>query len=238
MVVALVAVSAVIDVVANVEFPSAVKVPFEVSDEVAVIEPPVKVFIVPVTAERKFAKKLVEVPCVMVALPIVVVPRLVLPKTTKLPVEVEFPFRSTVNLLFSVQPLPFQYKILFVAKPPVSDPDTVVQNVDVPVEARTCPSNPVLLPPSEMGPVRLSLEIVVVASVEAPATIRVDAEKIPPFALILKIFAPVLSCAWKRFATCPSNPLTEIAVVLVDVACTDTTVETNGVVVPNDDGNS
>ncbi len=104
----------------------------------------------------------------IVALEIVVVPRLVLPSTTKFPVELELPFTSTVNLSFSVQPVPFQYKILFVAKPPVRDPDTVVQKVEVPVEARTCPKRPVLFDASAIGPVMLSLETDVVASVDDP----------------------------------------------------------------------
>jgi hypothetical protein len=104
-----VTVKSAIVVVASEEAPSTVNVPLEVSDEVAVMAPPVRVFMVPVTAERMLAKKLVEVACPAVSLETVVVPRLVLdPSTAKLPVEVAFPLTSTVNLLFSVHPDPFQ----------------------------------------------------------------------------------------------------------------------------------
>ena len=51
----------VIDVVASVEVPMTVRVPCEVSDEVAVISPPVideKIAVIP---ERRLAKKFVEV---------------------------------------------------------------------------------------------------------------------------------------------------------------------------------
>jgi hypothetical protein len=98
----------------------------------------------------------------------------------------------------------------------VSDPDTVVQNVEVPVEARTCPSSPVLLLASAIGPVKLRrvivvvakelapfkirLVIVVVASVEVPFTSNVEEVKTPPFAFIEKTFDPVESCTWKRLA--------------------------------------
>ena len=102
-------VRSVMVVVASVETPKAVNVPLEVRDEVAVIAPPVRVFMVPVTTERILEKKLVVVACPTVSLEMVVVPRLVLdPSTAKLPVEVAFPLTSTVNLLFSVHPEPFQ----------------------------------------------------------------------------------------------------------------------------------
>lgn len=77
-----------------------------------------------------------------------------------------------------------------VARPPVSDPEIVVQNVEVPVEASTCPKIPVELPPSAIGPVRFSLEMVVVARVEVPFTKSVDEVNIPPLASTEKIFEP------------------------------------------------
>jgi hypothetical protein len=61
------AVSDVIVVVASVEVPTTVRVPCEVSDEVAVISPPVSVLIVPVIALRVLVKKSVEVALVNVA---------------------------------------------------------------------------------------------------------------------------------------------------------------------------
>jgi hypothetical protein len=97
-----------IEVVANVDVPSAVNVPFVVSEDVAVITPPVTVLSVAVTAEIILEKKLVDVPLVNVRLEIVVVARLVFPSAVKAPVAVALPKMSTVNLLFSVQPEPFQ----------------------------------------------------------------------------------------------------------------------------------
>ena len=48
-------------VVAKVEVAATVSVPFEKSEEVAIIDPPVRLLIVPVTALRAVVKKLVEV---------------------------------------------------------------------------------------------------------------------------------------------------------------------------------
>ncbi len=44
--------------------------------------------------------------------------------------------------------------------------------------------------PSAIGPVKLSLVMVVVASVDVPFTRSVDDVKIPPFAFTEKIFVP------------------------------------------------
>jgi hypothetical protein len=63
-------------VVARVEVPVTVRVPFEVRDEVAVMDPPVRVLTVPVTALKTEAKRLVEVAFVAVRLPMNAVVRL------------------------------------------------------------------------------------------------------------------------------------------------------------------
>ncbi len=85
-------------VVARLETPNAVKVPCEVSEDVAVITPPVIVLSVAFTAERKLAKKdPVVVPFVRVSLVTVVVPKLVLPSTEKERAVVALPSASTVN---------------------------------------------------------------------------------------------------------------------------------------------
>ena len=107
--------------------------PFEINDEVAVIEPPVIVLDVSdvknaVTPFRRVAKKLVDVALVvdayvakklvdvlfvvvrLVIVPfvIVVVASVVVPSTAKRPDVVAFPCASTTKLRFSVHPEPFQ----------------------------------------------------------------------------------------------------------------------------------
>ena len=108
----------------------------------------------------------------------------VVPNTVSVPVVEALPSALTMKLVFSVHADPFQYKVLLVAVPALSPPETLVQYVEVPFVASTCPGVPVALFESRSSPVirnlaiveeestvrleTLSVLIVVVASVEVP----------------------------------------------------------------------
>ncbi len=104
----LVTVPRVIVVVARVEVPRTVRVPFEVNDEVAVIDPPVKLLMVALIAEKKLEKKLVLVPLVEVSEVILVVAKVVVPRTISVPDAWILPSISEVNLVLSTHPDPPQ----------------------------------------------------------------------------------------------------------------------------------
>ncbi len=86
--------------------------------------------------------------------------RVVFPRTESLPDVVAFPSTSTVKALLAVQVLPFQYSVWLVTVPSAIVPVTVVQYVEVPFVASTCPTDPVALLESRSSPVIWSLEIV------------------------------------------------------------------------------
>jgi hypothetical protein len=139
--VAFVAVKSEIDVVARLVRPSTVNVPFEVIELVAVITPLVRVFMVPVTAEKIFVKKLVDEALVErlfteVKLVIDVVARVVVPYTIKVPDADKLPLGSAVNFVFSDQLSPSQYNVELVAVPGLTAFVRVSQKVEVPFEAR------------------------------------------------------------------------------------------------------
>jgi hypothetical protein len=86
----------------------------------------------PVVAVRRVAKKLEEVALVRVALDAVrsatlVVASVEVPRTVSCPDVVAFPATSTVKFVFSVHPLPFQYRVVFCCVPSESVPLTDVQ---------------------------------------------------------------------------------------------------------------
>ena len=113
--------------------PDTVKVPFDVNEDVAVIDPLVSDEKIEVIPERRVAKKLVDVALVVDALvaanvvavalvalnrvsvadadvrsEIVVVASVAVERTTSLPVVVAFPEASTTNAELAVQAEPFQ----------------------------------------------------------------------------------------------------------------------------------
>jgi hypothetical protein len=72
----------------------------------------------------------------------VVLASVVFLKTTSAPVVVALPMESTLNAVFSDQPLPVQYISEFCWVPFETVPLTVVQKVEMPFVARTCPLVP------------------------------------------------------------------------------------------------
>jgi hypothetical protein len=165
---AIFAVRLVMVVVASVE------VPLTVRDDVATKLPVVKVLIVALTALSTDVYKLVLVAFEATILVTRALISVVVPSTASDPDVVALPFAATVKLVFSVHDDPFQYSVELVAVPFATVPDTVVQNVDVPFVASTCPAVPVALFESRSSPVRRRAEMVVVARVERRDTVRVE----------------------------------------------------------------
>ncbi len=90
----------------------------------------------PLVAVKLGVKKLVTVAFVAVRLDTIVFPSVDVPRTNKVPVVDALPFAYSTKLEFCTQDEPFQYKVEFVAVPSTTVPATVVQNVDVPFDAR------------------------------------------------------------------------------------------------------
>ncbi len=105
-------------------------------------------------AERILAKNDVEVaPPRTVRSEIVVVASVLVPRTASVPEAIALPLASTAKLKFLVQANPSQYNVELVADPDATVPLTVVQNVEVPLVASTCPAEPVALFESRSSPV-------------------------------------------------------------------------------------
>ena len=183
MIDALFAFNVVADTNPSVLVPATVNVPFDVSDDVAVMLPLVSELKVAVTALNRVVKKLLVFTVPAVRLEIVVVARVVVPATNKLPPVEALPFVATLKLVFSTHDDPFQYSVELVATPSAKVPPTVVQNVDVPFVARNCPILPVALFVSRSSPVIRRLVIVDDASVARPETFKL------PVLILLEVSA-------------------------------------------------
>ena len=92
-----------VEALPSVVCPVTVSVPFEVSDDVAVMSPPVSELMVEESAVRILVRKLV-----VVSDDTVVVAKVEVPRTVSLPEVVALPLPSVVNALLGVHEEPFQ----------------------------------------------------------------------------------------------------------------------------------
>ena len=106
--------------------------------------------------------------------------KLVLPKTSKVPLIFVFPVASVKKFTFSTHADPFQYKVEEDTVPSEIELGTLVQYVDVPFVASTWPTVPVALLESLNSPVNCNLEIVVVAKVVRPVFVIVEVAVMSP----------------------------------------------------------
>jgi hypothetical protein len=95
-------------VVPNVVTPVTLSVPLELSDEVAVMSPPIIVPAVSALKKAVAAFTSVEKKLVAVSAVAVVVASVEVPRTIRRPDVVALPFESTAKLEFAVHVMPFQ----------------------------------------------------------------------------------------------------------------------------------
>ncbi len=96
-----------------------------------------------IVAKKLSAERLVVEALTTVNLVIVVVASVLVPRTASVPEAIALPLASTKKLVLPTQLDPFQYNVEFVAEPSLIVPEILVQKVDVPLVASTCPSVPV-----------------------------------------------------------------------------------------------
>jgi len=173
------------DAVESVVCPVTLSVPLDTSEDVAVIEPPVRVFTVPVTAVRIEEKKLVEVALVAV-------------RFVRKPVVAPKSVAKKLVLVAFVIVLFVAYR--FVAVSPVED---AVVSVACPVTSRVPVA--VTFPPSEVLPITVSAE----PGVDEPIPTR------PCASITVKLVPALFFTSSRLVVPCPAPACTVSVVVPV-----------------------